>query len=119
MLCRIYKKRHVVRAEERTEELSSQQEQVSMIGGANDVTITSNQNQQEMKFPRTQSLSYLLDLDYLGPIAHLLNDNNSSFDIQTSMGINAGFDPHVGPLSSYPNIGLSCHQTNGNQSYYK
>lgn len=118
VLCRIYKKRHVVRAEERTEDLTSPQEQASTLGGASEVL--SNQNQQEMKFPRTQSLSYLLDLDYLGPIAHLLNDNttyNSSFDVQTSMGSNAGFDPQVAPLSSYPNIGLSCHQIYGNPSY--
>uniref|UniRef100_A0A803L1T3 NAC domain-containing protein n=1 Tax=Chenopodium quinoa TaxID=63459 RepID=A0A803L1T3_CHEQI len=86
VLCRIYKKRYVARAEERAEDSSSSpQGQISMVErGASDVS--SNQNEPEIKFPRTQSLSYLLDLDYLGPIAHLLNDNtsyNSSFDIQT------------------------------------
>nr|AOC59206.1 NAC transcription factor 20 [Haloxylon ammodendron] len=115
VLCRIYKKRHVARTEEITEESGSSQGQISM-GISNDVS--SNQNQQAtMKFPRTQSLSYLLDLDYLGPIAHLLNDNNSSFDLQTNMGSNPGFDPNEGPLSSYPSVGLSCHQLNGNISY--
>ncbi|XP_021739947.1 NAC transcription factor 29-like [Chenopodium quinoa] len=113
VLCRIYKKRHVARAEDSS---SSPQGQISMVeGGASDAS--SNQNEPEIKFPRTQSLSYLLDLDYLGPIAHLLNDNtsyNSSFDIQTSMGSNAGLDQHVGP---YQNIGLSCHQINGNPCY--
>ncbi|KMT07023.1 hypothetical protein BVRB_6g153540 [Beta vulgaris subsp. vulgaris] len=118
VLCRIYKKRHVVRVEEKTEELASPQGQLSIGGESN---VSSDQNQQPLKFPRSQSLSYLLDLDYLGPIAHLLNDNtsyNESFDHQTSMGSNVIMDPNMGPILSYPNtIGLSYHQINGNPFY--
>ncbi|KAL2903991.1 NAC transcription factor 29 [Bienertia sinuspersici] len=126
VLCRIYKKRQVARAEETIEDSLLAQGQISIGGGGtSDVSSNQNQNQNQnlqatMKFPRTQSLSYLLDLDYLGPIAHLLNDNSSynpSFDIQTSMGSNAGFDPNVGPLTSYPSIGLGCHQIHGSPSY--
>ncbi|CAO2828757.1 unnamed protein product [Amaranthus hypochondriacus] len=112
VLCRIYKKRQVARVEDKGED-STLQGQVSNEGGSE------GSSDQAIKFPRTQSLSYLLDLDYLGPIAHLLNDNTSNFDLQTTMGHNVGFDPNMGPYSSYPNIGLSCHQINGNPSYYK
>ncbi|XP_074295937.1 NAC domain-containing protein 2-like [Silene latifolia] len=113
VLCRIYKKRSIAKTEEKSEDSSSSKPQIS-FGGTSDIS-SDNQQQQIMKFPRTHSLSYLLDLDYLGPIAHLLNDGtyNTSFDIQTSMGSNnGGLDPSVGP-----NIGLSCQQTYGNPSY--
>ncbi|KAH9614936.1 hypothetical protein KSS87_012380 [Heliosperma pusillum] len=120
VLCRIYKKRSVAKTEEKAEDSSSSKPQIS-FGGTSDVSSNNQQQQQQItKFPRTHSLSYLLDLDYLGPIAHLLNDGtyNTSFDIQTSMGNNnGGLDPNVGPLSSYPNTGLSCQQTYGNPSY--
>ncbi|KAL9225954.1 hypothetical protein vseg_001823 [Gypsophila vaccaria] len=114
VLCRIYKKRSVIKTEEKTEDSSISQAQLS-IGGTSDI---SSEQQQTTKFPRTHSLSYLLDLDYLGPIAHLLNDTtyNPTFDVQTSMGFgNAGLDPNINPLSTYPNIGLSY----GNSSSYK
>ncbi|CAO2829558.1 unnamed protein product [Amaranthus hypochondriacus] len=106
VLCRIYKKRQVARVEDKGEDSTSAQGQVSNEGGSEEGSIDHLiQNQQAIKFPRTQSLSYLLDLDYLGPIAHLLNDTtsfNSSFDIQTIMGQNVGLDPIVGPFGSYP-----------------
>ncbi|KAK9675936.1 hypothetical protein RND81_11G042600 [Saponaria officinalis] len=121
VLCRIYKKRCIIRTEIKTEEISSTSSQVQLsFGGINDDQINyDDQQQQPTKFPRTNSLSYLLDLDYLGPITHLLNDSgtyNSGFELQTSMTSTIDpdvFDPNVGPLSSYPNIGLSCQQIYG------
>ncbi|XP_023522411.1 NAC transcription factor 29-like [Cucurbita pepo subsp. pepo] len=68
VLCRIYKKRHSNKglSEEKTEELAAQNE----VGEGN--------GQQMMKFPRTFSITHLLDLDYLGPISQLFNDNSSA-----------------------------------------
>uniref|UniRef100_A0A7C8YUR6 NAC domain-containing protein n=1 Tax=Opuntia streptacantha TaxID=393608 RepID=A0A7C8YUR6_OPUST len=129
VLCRIYKKRHVTRTEEiKSEESPSpQQNQLLTIGsGANDQMTSHDHHhqQQTMKFPRTHSLSYLLDLDYLGPIAHLLNDNTSGYDaaamqFQTNMGNQAGFDPSIGPYLSHPSAGLNCQQMYGAPSNYK
>uniref|UniRef100_A0A9I9D2B8 NAC domain-containing protein n=1 Tax=Cucumis melo TaxID=3656 RepID=A0A9I9D2B8_CUCME len=69
VLCRIYKKRHSNKGllEEKTEELATQ----------NDVIEGNGQGQQMMKFPRTFSITHLLDLDYLGPISQLFNDTSS------------------------------------------
>lgn len=129
VLCRIYKKRHVTRTEEiKSEESPSpQQSQLLTIGsGANDQMTSYDHHhhqQQTMRFPRTHSLSYLLDLDYLGPIAHLLNDNTSGYDgnlqFQTNIGNHAGFDPNVGPFFLQPSTGLNCQQMHGTPSNYK
>ncbi|CAK9316723.1 unnamed protein product [Citrullus colocynthis] len=68
VLCRIYKKRHSNKGllEEKTEELPTQHD-----------VVEGNNGQQNMKFPRTFSITHLLDLDYLGPISQLFNDNSS------------------------------------------
>lgn len=112
VLCRIYKKRHVVRAEERSEDSSSPSDvQLGMAGGiGNEIgSDIEHQEEQRLNFPRTHSLTYLLDLDYLGPIAHLLNDDtssyNSSLEYQMNVGNNSGFDPNLVPFSSCPSVG--------------
>jgi hypothetical protein len=56
--------------------------------------------QQHMpKFPRTCSITQLLDMDYLGPISQLLSDNsyNSAFDFQNIMG-NIDEKPKLGEM---------------------
>ncbi|XP_022151075.1 NAC transcription factor 29-like [Momordica charantia] len=69
VLCRIYKKRHSNKGlEEKAEELSSGDHQNGVAEG---------NGEQVMKFPRTFSITHLLDLDYLGPISQLFNDNSS------------------------------------------
>ncbi|EEF39958.1 NAC domain-containing protein 2 [Ricinus communis] len=79
VLCRIYKKRQMARhLEEKIEYRNTQLDKPA----SNDIS-----EQQMLKFPRTFSLSHLLDLDYMGPISQLLNDNtcNASFDFQNIM----------------------------------
>lgn len=53
--------------EEKTEELPAQ----------NDLVEANGQGQQMTKFPRTFSITHLLDLDYLGPISQIFNDNSN------------------------------------------
>lgn len=65
--------------------------------------ITEQQQQQMVKFPRTISLTHLLEMDsYLAPISHLLSDAsyNSTFDYQINTAHNnAGniIDPFAKP----------------------
>ncbi|KAE9453321.1 hypothetical protein C3L33_14777, partial [Rhododendron williamsianum] len=74
VLCRIYKKKSMGRTEEqRVEESCAQTEPT------NDATV----DPQTLKFPRTFSLSHLWELDCLGSLPQLLNDNSynsSGFD---------------------------------------
>nr|AFN55272.1 NAC domain-containing protein [Tamarix hispida] len=101
VLCRIYRKRHAARSstEYREEDLHSPISVTTTTTTATDNTgSTTHDYQQEqeqqqpqqqmLKFPRTFSLTHLLDLDYLGPISQLLNDNPSTtitpFDAQNS-----------------------------------
>ncbi|KDP41227.1 hypothetical protein JCGZ_15634 [Jatropha curcas] len=81
VLCRIYKKRHVGRhLEEKIENTSTQ----------TDLPDTSDASEQQLfKFPRTCSLTHLLEFEYMGSISHLLNDNgsyNSNFEFQNFIG---------------------------------
>lgn len=86
VLCRIYKKRQTAgkALEPKMEDVPAQ----SDLTVANDIAS----EQQMSKFPRTFSISQLLDMDYLGPISQLLCDNsyNSTFDIQNTMGSAGG-----------------------------
>lgn len=52
--------------------------------------------EEMMKFPRTCSLTNLLDMDYMGPISHLLSDGsyNSTFEFQINTAY-GGIDPFV------------------------
>ncbi|XP_038725099.1 NAC domain-containing protein 1-like isoform X2 [Tripterygium wilfordii] len=87
VLCRIYKKRHAgkVLHQKPERELYSQSHVDNTGGGVSDDT---NEQQQMMKFPRTSSLSHMLELDYMGPISQLLSDNPytiPNFDFQSTM----------------------------------
>jgi len=97
VLCRIYKKRHMAKVLDRKVEEDSLPAQI-------DVTLPNDASEQHMsKFPRTYSLSQLLDMECLGPISQLLCDNsyNSNFDYQNMIG-NAGTDnaekPQLGEI---------------------
>ncbi|KAK9276967.1 hypothetical protein L1049_006506 [Liquidambar formosana] len=89
VLCRIYKKRPAGRVLEQKEyDLPGTQMATETANEAND--------QQMLKFPRTCSLSHLMEFEYLGSITQLLSDNsyNSTYDFQnTTNGI--GLD-HLG-----------------------
>ncbi|WVZ23362.1 hypothetical protein V8G54_001906 [Vigna mungo] len=85
VLCRIYKKKNIGKAEHK-----EAQPKVQM----SDLVAENNDEQKMMmNLPRTWSLTYLLDMNYLGPI---LSDGPycSSFDFQTS-NANIGIDPLV------------------------
>ncbi|XP_050235743.1 NAC domain-containing protein 2 [Mercurialis annua] len=81
VLCRIYKKKNVSRhlLEEKIEDTDTKLDKP----GVHDAT----QQQQILKFPRTFSLTHLLELDYMVPISQLLSDNTytSCFDFQSTM----------------------------------
>lgn len=85
VLCRIYKKRNVGRNLEEKAEITNTQLEKSVANDASE--------QQLLKFPRTCSLSHLLEFEYMGPISHLLNDstNNPGLDFQNIMS-NSGND---------------------------
>ncbi|KAL7163853.1 hypothetical protein ACSBR2_039884 [Camellia fascicularis] len=77
VLCRIYKKKNMGRVlEQGVEELGAQ------IVTTNDVSES-----PMLKFPRTSSFSHLWELDCLGSLSQLLNDNsyNSNSDYQNMM----------------------------------
>ncbi|GAB4829128.1 NAC domain-containing protein 2 [Ancistrocladus abbreviatus] len=97
VLCRIYKKRHVGRTFEHKEgEDSPIQTTIQRTTTTATADVSSLNEQQVLKFPRTFSLAHLLDMDYLGPISHLLNDSSafdSPFEFQTNMGSAGIFDP--------------------------
>ncbi|KAK2636174.1 hypothetical protein Ddye_030966 [Dipteronia dyeriana] len=102
VLCRIYKKRQAVKVMDQKVE----EETVFQIGKTENITDASEQQQQQqqmMKFPRTFSLTHLMEMDYLGPISQLLNDNNNNFnlthDFNNIMGNNnAGPDHYADKL---------------------
>jgi len=85
VLCRIYKKRHVNKAylDPKLEDSSPQMDHFT---AANDV-----KEEQGVTFPRTFSVSSFLDMDYLGPISQLLNDN-PTYDFQNMLATNAGLN---------------------------
>ncbi|KAI4386385.1 hypothetical protein MLD38_004320 [Melastoma candidum] len=92
VLCRIYKKRHAARTNvEFGQNFEDPKAQISADSEVVDVDNTLNdQSTTRLKFPRTCSLTHLLEMDYLTPISHLLSDNqfNPMFDYQ-----NIGFGP--------------------------
>ncbi|XVF43147.1 hypothetical protein PTKIN_Ptkin02bG0017200 [Pterospermum kingtungense] len=94
VLCRIYKKRQSAR-----KVLDQIVEEEEEPNAPIDNKIECS-NEQMLKFPRTCSLSHLLELDYnMGPISQLLSENtyNSSFDFPNSTIGNTGTD-HVEKL---------------------
>ncbi|XP_014490520.1 NAC transcription factor 29 [Vigna radiata var. radiata] len=90
VLCRIYKKKNMGKSLEAKEDYP-----IAQIN----LTPPNNETEQEVvKFPRTSSLTHLLDMDYLGPISHILSDASytSSFDFQLNTA-NGGIDPFIKP----------------------
>ncbi|XP_024192624.1 NAC domain-containing protein 1 [Rosa chinensis] len=86
VLCRIYKKRHVNKAYLDDPKLEDSSPQMEHFTAANDV-----KEEQVLNFPRTFSLTSLLDMDYLGPISQLLNDN-PTYDFHNMLANNAGLN---------------------------
>ncbi|OMO82494.1 No apical meristem (NAM) protein [Corchorus olitorius] len=118
VLCRIYKKRNSgkVLDQKVMEESNSK---IDKIEYSND----DESQQQMLKFPRTCSLSHLLELDnYMGPISHLLSENsfyNSSFDFPNSSLGNSGTELQLGdhqiPYHQISDSGkFQVNQINGN-----
>ncbi|XP_020223456.1 NAC transcription factor 29 [Cajanus cajan] len=86
VLCRIYKKKHMGKTLEHKEVHPTVQ--ITNLTAAN-----SDEQKMMMNLPRTWSLTYLLDMNYLGPI---LSDGSycSTFDFQIN-NANFGIDPSV------------------------
>ncbi|KAE9595635.1 hypothetical protein Lal_00030630 [Lupinus albus] len=86
VLCRIYKKKNMGKSLEEKEEYP-----IVQING-------DNTEHEMLKFPRTNSLAHLLDMDYLGPMSQILYDGsyNSTFDYQINTA-NVGLDHFVKP----------------------
>lgn len=110
VLCRIYKKKNTAKSMDLLkEEIIMEEDQYPSLE-MNNITEENNnkmpylvsEQQQMVKFPRTCSLTRLLEIDsYLAPISHLLSDAsyNSTFDYQINTAHNnAGnliIDPFV------------------------
>ncbi|KAK7407388.1 hypothetical protein VNO78_09267 [Psophocarpus tetragonolobus] len=88
VLCRIYKKKNMGKSMEAKGDYP--------IGQVNLTPANNDSGQEMVKFPRTSSLTHLLEMDYLGPISHMLSDGsyNSTFDFQINTA-NGGIDPFV------------------------
>ncbi|ONI30857.1 hypothetical protein PRUPE_1G277500 [Prunus persica] len=81
VLCRIYKKRHLGKAylDQKVEE------EEPITDPKIEITAANNHEEQMMlKFPRTCSITSLLEMDYLAPISQLLSEN-SSYDFQNNL----------------------------------
>ncbi|RDY00964.1 NAC transcription factor 29 [Mucuna pruriens] len=97
VLCRIYKKKNMGKSLEAKEDYPIAQ--MNLAPANNEV------EEEVMKFPRTSSLTHLLEMDYLGPISQILSDGsyNSTFDFQINTA-NGGIDPFIKPqLVDMPN----------------
>ncbi|XVE85834.1 hypothetical protein DITRI_Ditri17bG0123200 [Diplodiscus trichospermus] len=128
VLCRIYKKRHSA-GKVLDQELEESNTQIDMIESNN-----ASESQQMLKFPRTCSLSHLLELDYMGPISQLLSENacNSTFDFPNTIAnigtnhvekLQLGEIPHQytdsGKLQVINQSGILNQQVNMNPMVYQ
>lgn len=81
VLCRIYKKKNVGRIIGHFDQPKVEAESFQMAAAAATDNQNPNQNEnyenEQYKFPRTYSLTHLWELDYMGSISQLLNDNSS------------------------------------------
>lgn len=96
VLCRIYKKKHIAKAmEQKEEEYSTSQMDITAQN------VNDSSEQQMMQFPRTSSLTHLLEMEnYLAPFSHLSSDGsyNSTFDYQINSAYTGNYtDPFVKP----------------------
>nr|UBT01644.1 NAC transcription factor 40 [Litchi chinensis] len=90
VLCRIYRKKQTGKVvDQKVEE--EPLVQIGRTGNSDD-----SEQQQMMRFPRTCSLTHLMEMDYFGSISQVLNDNtyNLTHDFHDIMVNNAGTD-HV------------------------
>lgn len=108
VLCRIYKKKQMGKLLEQKVEISSPQFEITAPNDANE--------DHSSKFPRTCSIGHLLELEYLGPISQLLNDNsyNSTFDFQNNYASSGTDHVHKPPLGeiAYQNTDSGKFQVN-------
>ncbi|KAI6676858.1 hypothetical protein NL676_037654 [Syzygium grande] len=90
VLCRIYKKRQTGKTlEPGIEEPNHNVQATDKVCANLDAT-----DPPMLKFPRTFSLTHLLEMDYLAPFSHILSDNPYSaiFDFQNTISNNSGND---------------------------
>ncbi|KAL6969622.1 hypothetical protein U1Q18_029332 [Sarracenia purpurea var. burkii] len=87
VLCRIYKKKNVGRAQE---EKSEEENSSIQTGTTND--IASADYSQPLKLPRNCSLSHLWELDSFGSLPQLLSDTTN---------FNSIFDNYQNPMGSF------------------
>ncbi|KAF8021444.1 hypothetical protein BT93_G1778 [Corymbia citriodora subsp. variegata] len=90
VLCRIYKKRQASKTmEPRTEESNHNVQPIDKACANLDAA-----DPPMLKFPRTFSLTHLLEMDYLAPYSHIISDNPYSaiFDFQNTISNASGND---------------------------
>ncbi|XP_057762139.1 NAC transcription factor 29-like isoform X1 [Arachis stenosperma] len=121
VLCRIYKKRSIAKSMLEPKEEFPTMPQINhhLTSSSNDGN-DKNDDEQEMmmKFPRTCSLTHLLEMDYLGPISQILSDGsyNSTFDFQLNSA-NVG-NMIMDPFVKQPQILEIPNKNNPNNPYY-
>ncbi|MCE3052319.1 NAC domain-containing protein 2 [Datura stramonium] len=131
VLCRIYKKKNLGSAMEmmKVEEDTQQPEIVSAI---NPVEVVAASGQQTLKLPRTCSLSHLLEMDYIGSISQLFDDNSYNGISQNTLMTNVNgnvpqamekFQPgevsHQYMTASTDSLRLQVIQNNSNSFLYQ
>lgn len=97
VLCRIYKKRQAGSRsvlDAKVEEDQSCVDQLGKTGGYVEHANASDEQKMMVKFPRTCSITHLMELEYFAPISQLLNDNtyNFNYDFQNGINNNAASD---------------------------
>ncbi|GFQ02560.1 nac transcription factor 29 [Phtheirospermum japonicum] len=89
VLCRIYKKKNMGRANSHDQQRVIEDHSIAQIATTSDHAIS--EPQQYNKFPRVSSLTHLWEIDYMGSISHLLNEN-VSFNNQETISNNNGIN---------------------------
>ncbi|CAM8881239.1 unnamed protein product [Rhodiola kirilowii] len=79
VLCRIYKKKPMVGRymEPREVEEQAQAQALAQAQAQTQVDLASSEYLDDQKLPRTFSISNFLDMEYIGSISQLMNDNQS------------------------------------------
>ncbi|MED6112118.1 NAC domain-containing protein 2, variant 2 [Stylosanthes scabra] len=75
VLCRIYKKKQAAKALDQGEEYPATV-QINLNASTNNDDDDKKELMMMKNLPRTCSLTYLLDMNYFGPISHLLSDGS-------------------------------------------
>lgn len=111
VLCRIYKKKNITKSLETNEDYPTNQ--INM-------TQTNDDNEQELvKFPRTCSLTNLLDMDYMGPISQILSDGsyNSTFEFQINTAHGGTIDTNNTYAADLEKYNVKQNSSFGNQVF--